>query len=436
MKILILASNPRKDLNLDQEIRRLQEVIERAKNREHLEVEVGFAVRPEDLQGLLLKHEPEIVHFCGHGTGPQGLVLQDDTRIEKLVSTDALSNLFELCSQWVKCVLLNACYSEVQANAIIQHIDYAIGMNHEIRDDAAIAFATGFYQALGYGQPLAQSYKFGCNAIQLQISHNSNFRSALSEEKRKLEVATTMEKVVIPEHLKPVLKIKPNLASNVDKSASEVTKNLLPSTKLDIQSYIDQALEKEIARRQADSELTEDLAKPNSRFNSHSSSAKKTRKLLVGGILGGILATVGVTVTSSWFFTNTTEMTPKDFFAHGEDKYEEDDSQEALKEQPQALALKTNDAHAYYDRGKARFKLGDNQGAIEDFTQTLALKPNDARAYYDRGKARFELGDTQGAIEDYEKAAELFQQQEDTRWYQETLDSIKELKSRGLPSSL
>lgn len=74
MKILILASNPRKDLNLDREIRRLQEVIERAKNREHLEVEVGFAVRPEDLQELLLKHEPEIVHFCGHGTGQQGLV--------------------------------------------------------------------------------------------------------------------------------------------------------------------------------------------------------------------------------------------------------------------------------------------------------------------------------------------------------------------------
>lgn len=147
MKILILASNPRKDLNLEKEIRHLQGTIKRSKNREDLKVEIGFAVQPEDLQGLLLKHEPDIVHFCGHGTGQQGLVLQEDTGLEKLVSTDALSNLFELCSQWVKCVLLNACYSEVQANAIIQHIDYAIGMNHEIRDDSAIAFATGFYQA-------------------------------------------------------------------------------------------------------------------------------------------------------------------------------------------------------------------------------------------------------------------------------------------------
>ena len=241
MKILILQSNPRKDLNLDREIRELQEVIEMARHRENLEVEVGLAVRPEDLQRLLLKYEPEIVHFCGHGTGKQGLVLQDDTGLEKLVSTDALSTLFELCSDWVQCVLLNACYSDVQAEAIVQHIDYAIGMNHEIRDDAAIAFATGFYQALGYGKPIEKAFKFGWNAIQLQISSNSNVRSALSEEKRKLEIATIVEKVVIPEHLKPKLKIKPGLTTSVDKSTSDASKNLLPSTKLDIQSYIDKA---------------------------------------------------------------------------------------------------------------------------------------------------------------------------------------------------
>ena len=256
MRILILASNPRKDLNLEEEIRDLQGTIERSRNREDLDVEVGFAVRPEDLQGLLLKHEPEIVHFCGHGTGKQGLVLQESNRIQKLVSTDALSNLFELCSGWVRCVVLNACYSEVQANAIVEHIDYAIGMNHEIRDDAAIAFATGFYQALGYGQSIEQSYKFGCNAIQLQISDNSNFRSVLPEEKRKLQVASTVEKVDIPEYLKPVLKIKPNLSTK-NNSTLDTNENLLPSQKLDIQSYIAEALEREIAIRQNRGEFSQ-----------------------------------------------------------------------------------------------------------------------------------------------------------------------------------
>ncbi len=217
MKILILESNPRKDLNLDQEINSLKKVLEQSINRQDLKVEVKRAVRPEDLQGLLLKHKPHIVHFCGHGTG-QGLVLQDDTQREKLVSKDALSNLFELCSQWVNCVLLNTCYSEEQANAIVQHIDYVIGMKHEIGDDAAINFTKGFYQALGYGHSIEQSYKFGCNAIHLNISHDSHVRSTLSQKKRILLAERTVERVAIPEHLKPVLKNNPNLVSNADRS--------------------------------------------------------------------------------------------------------------------------------------------------------------------------------------------------------------------------
>ena len=421
MNILILASNPRKDLNLEGEIRELQEVIERARHRENLAVQVGWAVRPEDLQRLLLKYEPEIVHFCGHGTGKPGLVLQDETGLEKLVSTEALSNLFELCADWVQCVLLNACYSEVQADAMVQHINYAIGMNHEIRDDAAIAFATGFYQALGYKQPIEKAFKFGCNAIQLQIASNSTVRSALSAEKRKLEIANMVEKVVIPEHLKPKLRIKPGLRTSVDKSTSDARKKLLPSTKLDLQSYIDQALEQAIARRPAYSALKESLAEPNIQFN----SPKKRRKCWLVGIFGVILTTVASVVTFSSFSPQTTEMTAKDFVVQGQDKQEEDDAREALKDNTHKLELEQNDSRAYYDRGKARFELGEYQKAIEDYTQALTLNQHDARAYYDRGKARFELGDQQGAIEDYQKAAELFQQQGDSKRYQEALDQLR-----------
>ena len=445
MKILILASNPRKDLNLDEEIRHLQGVIERSKNREHLEVEVGLAVRPEDLQGLLLKHEPEIVHFCGHGTGQQGLVLQDDTRLEKLVSTDALSNLFELCSQWVKCVLLNACYSEVQANAIVQHIDYAIGMNHEIRDDAAIAFATGFYQALGYGQPIEKSYKFGCNAIQLQISGNSNFRSVLSEERRKLEIASTVERIVIPEHLKPVLKTKPNLTTIVDKSTPDASENLLLSSKLDIQSYIDKALEKENALRQDRQELKPNLADRNSRFNSHSSSPKTNRKLFVGATV----ATLALVLTSSLLYKpsqpeqnqvnqppisvsspNSTKMTAEDLVDSGLDKKKQGDYQGAIADYTQAIKLDPQDATAYNNRGLAYYNLGDNKGAIADYTQAIAIDENYAHAYYNRGLASSSLGDNQGAIKDYEKAAELYQQQGNTKWHQQALTKVKELQQQ------
>ena len=207
-KILILASNPRKDLNLDREIRDLKKVINRHGKEAQLEVEIELAVRPEDLQELFLEHKPLIVHFCGHGTGEKGLVLQNDAGREQLVSTNTFSNVLALFNDKVQCVLLNACYSEVQAQAIIEHINYVIGMSQEIRDDAAIAFATGFYQAFAHGKSIDESYQHGCVAIQIKIPEKLPSRSSSIEVSRKFELIDKVEEVVIEEHLKPVLKKK------------------------------------------------------------------------------------------------------------------------------------------------------------------------------------------------------------------------------------
>lgn len=208
MKILILASNPRKDLNLDQEIRDLKDVIERSNKGQQFEVEDALAVRVGDLQDLLLRHKPQIVHFCGHGGGKPGLVFEGKNGGEQWVQTEALRDLFKLLSNWVGCVLLNACYSEEQANEIVKHVDYVIGMNQEIRDDAAIAFSKGFYRALGYDLTIEQAYEFGCNAIQLEITGSSIVRSAAVDLTRKAEVVNAVNTVIIPEHLKPTLKTK------------------------------------------------------------------------------------------------------------------------------------------------------------------------------------------------------------------------------------
>ena len=74
-KILILSANPINTgrLRLDQEVREIQNGLERAKSREKFEIITKWAVRPDDLRRALLDHEPEIVHFSGHGGGNQGL---------------------------------------------------------------------------------------------------------------------------------------------------------------------------------------------------------------------------------------------------------------------------------------------------------------------------------------------------------------------------
>jgi hypothetical protein len=251
MKILILASNPRKDLNIDREIRDLREVIKRSRNRQDFEVADALAVRVSDLQELLLEHQPQIVHFCGHGGGEQGLVFETaEGTGEQWVQTEALSELFRLCASHVQCALLNSCYSETQAEAIVNHIDYVIGMNREIRDDAAIAFSKGFYRALGYESSIEEAFEFGKNAIQLEISGSSRVRSASTDEARKLEVVDTIQKVTLPEHLKPVLKVNPALLEKLAAQPNQTGRVISEEERTAIQIDIDKVLEADEKLRQ------------------------------------------------------------------------------------------------------------------------------------------------------------------------------------------
>jgi len=112
--------------------------------------------------------KPQIVHFTGHGAGQDGLAFEDGTGRLKLVSSEALADLFKLFSERVECVVLNACYSEFQAKAIVRHINYVIGMSKAIGDRAAIEFSVGFYTAVGAGESIEFAYQLGCNAIQLE----------------------------------------------------------------------------------------------------------------------------------------------------------------------------------------------------------------------------------------------------------------------------
>ena len=186
--ILVLAANPKgtERLRLDEEVKKIEQGLERSKRRDQFKLVVKWAVTDDDLRRAMLDNEPEIVHFSGHGTGTGqaglgrdfvsdreddetgGLAFENDSGQVQLITGDALARLFELFSEHVKCVVLNACYSDVQAGAINQHIDYVVGMNKAIGDEAAIKFAVGFYDALGAGRNFETAFKFGCSAIDLR----------------------------------------------------------------------------------------------------------------------------------------------------------------------------------------------------------------------------------------------------------------------------
>ncbi|MEM7715346.1 MAG: CHAT domain-containing protein [Cyanobacteria bacterium P01_A01_bin.68] len=169
-KILILAANPTdtSKLRLDKEVREIENVHRKATNREEVEIISKWAVRVDDLRSALLYHKPNIVHFSGHGAGDDGLLLENQYGQKQLVNSESLAGLFKLFKEDVECVVMNACYSEVQAEAIHQHINCVIGMNYRIGDKAAIEFATGFYDALLNGRNYHDSFEFGRNALDLE----------------------------------------------------------------------------------------------------------------------------------------------------------------------------------------------------------------------------------------------------------------------------
>ena len=167
--ILLMAANPKGSvgLQLQKEEREIKERL-RLAGYGKTPINSTGATRPRDIQQAMLDFKPQIVHFSGHGAGQEGLVFEDITGQDKLVSSAALANLFRLFSSRLECVVLNACYSKFQAEAIARHIEHVIGMSQEIGDNAAIEFAVGFYSSLGARESIEFSYELGCSAIQLE----------------------------------------------------------------------------------------------------------------------------------------------------------------------------------------------------------------------------------------------------------------------------
>jgi CheY-like chemotaxis protein len=170
VSILFLAADPTdaSRLRLGEELREIQEKLQLAKLRDKFTLFQRMSARPVDISQALLDVEPTIVHFSGHGLSTGELCFESQTGKILPIQPDALAGLFKQFSNQVKCVVLNACYSKTQANAIANHIDYVIGMNKAIGDAAAISFAIGFYQALGAGRTIEEAFELGCAQISLQ----------------------------------------------------------------------------------------------------------------------------------------------------------------------------------------------------------------------------------------------------------------------------
>jgi len=202
IKILFLAANPKDTipLRLDEEIRAIDQVLRQAEFRDRFDIKQHFAVRVDDLQALFLRHKPDIMHFSGHGSAKSEIILEDQDGNSKSLSNRALSQLFSVLKDNIRCVVLNACYSEPQAQAIAEHIDCVIGMSKAIGDIAAIRFSTAFYQALGFGRDVRTAFDSGCLQIDLENLDEQDTPKLLALHRNPQEITFVDNEVKIESH--------------------------------------------------------------------------------------------------------------------------------------------------------------------------------------------------------------------------------------------
>jgi hypothetical protein len=169
VKILFLAANPNDTvgLRLDEEVREIETKVLLAQKKDQLILVKKGAVRIGDLQFHLNQERPNVVHFSGHGTNEGRIVLEDNSGHARAVPPKALARVFKVLKDNIRCVVLNACFSLDQAEAISQHIDCVVGMSSSIGDKAAIVFSTAFYLGIASERSIKNAFDQGINELML-----------------------------------------------------------------------------------------------------------------------------------------------------------------------------------------------------------------------------------------------------------------------------
>jgi tetratricopeptide (TPR) repeat protein len=483
--ILLMAANPKGtvSLRLQEEEREIRERL-RLAGYGKVPIHSTGATRPRDMQQAMLDFKPQVVHFTGHGSGKDGLAFEDGAGQLKLVDSDALANLFKLFSSRVECVVLNACYSQFQAEAIAQHIDYVIGMSQTIGDRAAIEFAVGFYAALGAGEAIEFAYELGCNAIQLEGipehltpvlvckqkdksvltgSQNLDKEGSLTEPAVEAFLTTTPPQTAEEFYeqgrkkydagdyqgaivdYSEAIRFQPNYAEaytecgraksrleDYEGAIAEYTKAIcFQPDNPDTYTKRGEAKRNLKDCRGAFLDFDEAIRLQPDNFNAY--KARGATKALNHDDYGGALADLTHAINlqpdgshSAYFMRSFVK---RDL---GDHQGQISDLNEAIRD-----AIRFQSDHPpilftyYYMRWKAKQALGDNLGTYEDLNEMIRLKPNLDELYSCRGKLKSELGDRQGAIADYQESMRLCQQKGYTERYGEALKQIKKLEEES-----
>ena len=147
-QILMLSANPE---NIDtsrrqEEIKAIRAALERAEHSSSFDLQYRPDIRAVNLSQELHKIKPSVIDIAGRENGIEGLTLGNNIGQNALKNSEKLiAEMFELNAKGSQCILLNGCYSVKQAKEIVQHIEFLIGINHDLEGIEAIKFLDELY---------------------------------------------------------------------------------------------------------------------------------------------------------------------------------------------------------------------------------------------------------------------------------------------------
>lgn len=166
MRILFISANPHWEARLDlaEELRLLMRAIK------GLDVELMLlpAAQPAEVAAALEYERPDIVHFSGHATEQDGILLRNaEGETEELPPEKLRELLTSDDGGHIELVVLNACNTRRCVEQLRDAVGAVIGTTAPLADGAGKAFTKHFYRALAKHATITDAYKKATGSIRL-----------------------------------------------------------------------------------------------------------------------------------------------------------------------------------------------------------------------------------------------------------------------------
>jgi internalin A len=161
--ILLMLANPvgTQSITIYEEFKQIKQELALSTNRQNfLLIDVPEATLSDITRSFT--QNPAIVHFCGHGEGEDGIIINDMLDGTKhYLTNNQLVALFETRKESIECAVFSACKSEVQAELLSRQGIYVVGTSDKIENRTSILFSTGFYQCVYAGDNFEKAFVSG-----------------------------------------------------------------------------------------------------------------------------------------------------------------------------------------------------------------------------------------------------------------------------------